>query len=198
MNFLGMGPMELMLIMVLALIVFGPGKLPEIAGQVGKAVRDVRRATTDLSGEFNRTLSLEIEEKNEARASAAPPPLSPPPTSAAPALGSAATDSASSDSASSDKVTVVDVPPGGSVVLSPTRGDAPHANGSTATSPPGGSAAQNGQSPALADTSTWHWDESQKLEPGADLAPPDRRVAAESGGAERLARKDPADLVPPY
>jgi sec-independent protein translocase protein TatA len=71
MNFLGMGPMELMLILVLALIVFGPGKLPEIAGQVGKAVRDLRRATTDLSSEFNRTLSLELEEKKEAEQAAA-------------------------------------------------------------------------------------------------------------------------------
>jgi TatA/E family protein of Tat protein translocase len=74
MNFLGMGPMELMLILVLALIVFGPGKLPEIAGQVGKAVRDLRRATTDLSSEFNRTLSLELEEKKEAEQAAAAPP----------------------------------------------------------------------------------------------------------------------------
>src|SRR5215210_6991250 len=79
MNFLGMGPMELMLILVLALIVFGPGKLPEIAGQVGKAVRDVRRATTELSGEFNRTLSLELEEKKEAEAAAMAPVAAPVP-----------------------------------------------------------------------------------------------------------------------
>ncbi len=63
MNFLGMGPMELMMILVLALIVFGPGKLPEIAGQVGKVVRDFRRTTSELSSEFNRTLSLEVEER---------------------------------------------------------------------------------------------------------------------------------------
>ncbi|MBA2450835.1 MAG: twin-arginine translocase TatA/TatE family subunit, partial [Chloroflexi bacterium] len=74
-----MGPMELMLILVLALIVFGPGKLPEIAGQVGKAVRDVRRATTELSGEFNRTLSLELEEKKEAEAAAQAPAAAPAP-----------------------------------------------------------------------------------------------------------------------
>ncbi len=63
MNFLGMGPMELMLILVLALIIFGPGKLPEIAGQVGKVVRDFRRTTSELSSEFSRTLSLEVEER---------------------------------------------------------------------------------------------------------------------------------------
>ncbi|HEY0581211.1 MAG TPA: twin-arginine translocase TatA/TatE family subunit, partial [Chloroflexota bacterium] len=48
--------MELILIVVLALIVFGPAKLPEIMGQVGKAVGDFRRATSDLSDEFNRTI----------------------------------------------------------------------------------------------------------------------------------------------
>jgi TatA/E family protein of Tat protein translocase len=96
MNFLGMGPMELMLILVLALIIFGPGKLPEIAGQVGKVVRDFRRTTSELSSEFSRTLSLEVEERKapaapaaEAYAEPAPPVpetllTAPEPTIAAP------------------------------------------------------------------------------------------------------------------
>src|SRR5258707_14727633 len=62
MNFLGMGPMELLLIVVLALIVFGPARLPEIMGQVGKAIGDFRRATSDLSDEFNRTIQAELQE----------------------------------------------------------------------------------------------------------------------------------------
>ena len=61
MNFLGMGPGELMLIAVLGLIVFGPGKLPEIAAQVGKAVRDFRRNTYDIQAEFQRSLSLDLD-----------------------------------------------------------------------------------------------------------------------------------------
>ncbi|MCC7369555.1 MAG: twin-arginine translocase TatA/TatE family subunit [Chloroflexi bacterium] len=83
MNFLGMGPMELMMILVLALIVFGPGKLPEIAGQVGRMVRDFRRTTSELSSEFSRTLSLEIEERKTAQApapvAAEAAPYEPPP-----------------------------------------------------------------------------------------------------------------------
>jgi TatA/E family protein of Tat protein translocase len=35
---------ELLIILVVALIVFGPEKLPEVAGTVGRAVRDVRQA----------------------------------------------------------------------------------------------------------------------------------------------------------
>lgn len=62
MNILGMGPMEILLIVVLALIVFGPAKLPEIMGQVGKAIADFRRATSELSDEFNRTIQAELSE----------------------------------------------------------------------------------------------------------------------------------------
>src|SRR5207302_1980485 len=62
MNVLGMGPMEIVLIVVLALIVFGPAKLPEIMGQVGKAINDFRRATSELSDEFNRTIQAELQE----------------------------------------------------------------------------------------------------------------------------------------
>jgi sec-independent protein translocase protein TatB len=56
------------------LIIFGPGKLPEIAGQVGKVVRDFRRTTAELSSEFNRTLSLELEERKATEAPAPPAP----------------------------------------------------------------------------------------------------------------------------
>src|SRR5439155_22232750 len=62
MNVLGMGPMEIVLIVVLALIVFGPAKLPEIMAQVGKAINDFRRATSELSDEFNRTIQAELKD----------------------------------------------------------------------------------------------------------------------------------------
>ena len=62
MNIFGMGPMELLLIVVLALIVFGPARLPEIMSQVGKAIDDFRRATSELSDEFNKTIQAELQE----------------------------------------------------------------------------------------------------------------------------------------
>lgn len=61
-----MGPLEILLIVVLALIVFGPAKLPEIMGQVGKAINDFRRATSELSDEFNRTIQAELQETRAA------------------------------------------------------------------------------------------------------------------------------------
>ncbi|MGH9173979.1 MAG: twin-arginine translocase TatA/TatE family subunit [Vicinamibacterales bacterium] len=57
MGIFGMGGMEIMVIMLVALIIFGPGKLPEIGAQVGRAVRDFRRATTDLQREFTDSTS---------------------------------------------------------------------------------------------------------------------------------------------
>ena len=57
MSFFGMGGMEIMVIMIVALIIFGPGKLPEIGAQVGRAVRDFRRTTNELTREFNDSTS---------------------------------------------------------------------------------------------------------------------------------------------
>jgi sec-independent protein translocase protein TatB len=62
MNILGIGPMELVLIVVLALIVLGPEKLPEVMAQVGRAINELRTATTQLSDDFNRTLQTELNE----------------------------------------------------------------------------------------------------------------------------------------
>src|ERR1700730_18590228 len=62
MNFLGMGPMELLLIVVLVLIVLEPARLPEIMAQVGKAIGDFRRAASELRDEFNRTIQAELQE----------------------------------------------------------------------------------------------------------------------------------------
>ncbi|MGH2531338.1 MAG: Sec-independent protein translocase subunit TatA/TatB [Thermomicrobiales bacterium] len=58
MNFFGMGAWEIGVILIAALIIFGPGKLPEVAGQVGRAVRDFRRMTTDLTAEFEQTAGV--------------------------------------------------------------------------------------------------------------------------------------------
>jgi len=76
MNFLGLGPGELLLIMVLALIVFGPGKLPEIGQGLGRAVREFRKATDSITQEFNRELSLDSLTQPPA-AQAAPAPATP-------------------------------------------------------------------------------------------------------------------------
>jgi TatA/E family protein of Tat protein translocase len=53
MEFFGIGMPELMVILVIAIVIFGPDKIPQMAAQVGKAIRDFRRYTSDLTKEFN-------------------------------------------------------------------------------------------------------------------------------------------------
>lgn len=78
MNFLGLGPGELLLVMILALIVFGPGKLPEIGQGLGRAVREFRRATDSITQEFSKELSLDALTNPEPQQPAAPPPAAAP------------------------------------------------------------------------------------------------------------------------
>jgi sec-independent protein translocase protein TatB len=55
----GLGLPEILLILVLALIVLGPKRLPEVAKTIGKAFSEFRRATTDIKdsveNEINRS-----------------------------------------------------------------------------------------------------------------------------------------------
>ncbi len=53
----GIGARELVVSAVIALIVFGPERLPELAAQLAKALRDVRRLSDELTGEFQRSLT---------------------------------------------------------------------------------------------------------------------------------------------
>ena len=53
---LDIGIQELLVIMVLALIVFGPDKLPELGRRLGRAMREFRRA----SDEFRRTVETNL------------------------------------------------------------------------------------------------------------------------------------------
>jgi sec-independent protein translocase protein TatA len=46
-----MGPIgwpELVLILVVLLVIFGPGKLPQVGEAIGKGIRELRRASSDL------------------------------------------------------------------------------------------------------------------------------------------------------
>jgi len=51
------GPMELILILTLALIIFGPKKLPEIGKTVGKSLREFRQASADIRREISQGMN---------------------------------------------------------------------------------------------------------------------------------------------
>jgi orotidine 5'-phosphate decarboxylase subfamily 2 len=54
MPFIGnIGAPELIIILIIALVILGPGKLPDVAQSLGKSVREFRKAATDLSDAAN-------------------------------------------------------------------------------------------------------------------------------------------------
>ena len=61
----GIGPQELLVILVVGLLVLGPKRLPEIARSLGKGLAEFRRASSDL----RQSIALEDEPQRHA-----PPP----------------------------------------------------------------------------------------------------------------------------
>ncbi len=57
----GIGAPELIVILVIALIVFGPGKLPEIGSALGKGVRDFKKAFEGAEDEIKKIGSNTID-----------------------------------------------------------------------------------------------------------------------------------------
>ena len=53
------GPTELIVILLIALIVFGPKRLPEVGRTVGKSLREFRKASQDPRDELNLNLDDE-------------------------------------------------------------------------------------------------------------------------------------------
>ena len=60
MNFLDIGWQELLLVLVVVLIVFGPGRVAEVGKTLGRAVRAFRKATSNLTAQVTR----EVEEEH--------------------------------------------------------------------------------------------------------------------------------------
>lgn len=72
---------ELIIVLVIALLVFGPKKLPEMGSAIGKSIKEFRKGVNDISkdadlnaskqappisdADFNRLLSGNIKAKNE-------------------------------------------------------------------------------------------------------------------------------------
>jgi sec-independent protein translocase protein TatA len=73
---LNIGPQELLLILLVALVVVGPRKLPELGRSIGKGLRELRKA----QDEVRKTIQVNMDEE---RAAQARPPAAPPGASSA-------------------------------------------------------------------------------------------------------------------
>lgn len=70
MNVFGIGLPEMALIFILALLIFGPKKLPEIGRSLGKAIRGFQDASKEFEAEFKREaeqLEKTVKEPMEAK-----------------------------------------------------------------------------------------------------------------------------------
>lgn len=73
---------HLIIIFIVALVVFGPEKLPELARTLGKVMGEFRRATGDLRSTFEDHLR-DLERETEIRKIGSPKPAAPPPPTSA-------------------------------------------------------------------------------------------------------------------
>jgi sec-independent protein translocase protein TatB len=62
---MSLGPEKIILILVVALVVFGPQRLPEIARQVGAMVRELRRMQDSVRGELEQVLHPDFSAPND-------------------------------------------------------------------------------------------------------------------------------------
>ena len=67
MDLFGIGLPELFLVMLLALVVIGPERLPEVASQVGRTMADLKRQANQLTSEFQHSLEDAAKERKQQR-----------------------------------------------------------------------------------------------------------------------------------
>lgn len=64
----GIGPMELAIILAIALVVFGPKKIPEIANALGRSVNEFKKGSREIEASIRKEIEAGAEEKTEASA----------------------------------------------------------------------------------------------------------------------------------
>ena len=69
---------EILVIVIVVYLVFGPKKIPEFARMLGKGINELRRATDDIKREFNREVNnvkkdINVDDPFEKKAAQTPP-----------------------------------------------------------------------------------------------------------------------------
>lgn len=106
---LDIGIQELLVVMVLALLIFGPDKLPELGKRLGRAMREFRRASDEFRSTVEQNLQINVD---DTFSSPSPPPIEP------------ATASTAAGDASDGHVAAVDGGATGASAVEPLGADA--------------------------------------------------------------------------
>lgn len=64
-----LGPVELILILIIALVIFGPSKLPQIGRSLGESIKEFKKGTSEIRKEINNVTEPEKEEGKKADSS---------------------------------------------------------------------------------------------------------------------------------
>jgi sec-independent protein translocase protein TatA len=74
------GMPELIIILVIALIIFGPRKLPELGRSLGKSIGEFKKASNELRSTLEEEIRVEEQRDRQTHtASSTPPAATPPP-----------------------------------------------------------------------------------------------------------------------
>lgn len=65
----GIGPTELIIVLVLALIIFGPGKLPEVGKAIGRSIREFKAASSAVEDTVKQVTTTPASNPTTAAAS---------------------------------------------------------------------------------------------------------------------------------
>jgi len=71
---MNLGFPEMLFLFLLALLLFGPKKLPEIGRQIGRGLAEFKRASNELKGQLENEMRLLEAEDREKKISPPPPP----------------------------------------------------------------------------------------------------------------------------
>lgn len=89
-------PAYLLILLAIVLIIFGPGKLPELGGAVGRGIREFRKASSEITEEVKAAVS-------EKESSATAPSATAPSATGSSPTGSSATVHSTTGTAEPDK-----------------------------------------------------------------------------------------------
>ncbi len=64
MNIFGVGLPEVTVILILALVIFGPKKLPELGKQLGKTLKSLKKASNEFQNEINQVINEENKDES--------------------------------------------------------------------------------------------------------------------------------------